>query len=133
MEGERTAAAIRSALPASFRCNSFLHSALLHSALFLVVVHDLIVGVHHVGAGAAVAARLAAAEVAAHVGAGAGLTALIGLAVQPLADGVEGLRQLLGGALDGLAVGALQGLLQLAQGGLQLALVGRGDRSLGLV
>src|SRR5699024_4019922 len=99
---------------ASFRCNSFLHSAFLHSALFIVVVYHGVVRVHHIGA------AVVSTGLAAHVGA-AGLLAI--LLVELLADGVEGLGELLGGALDGLGVVALQGLLQLAQGGLYIAAV----------
>ena len=52
--------------------------------LLVVVVHDLVVGVHHVRTGSAAALSLTAAEVgAAHVG--AGLAAL--LLVQLIADG----------------------------------------------
>ena len=85
----------------------------------LIVVNNLEIGIHYIGAG--ITALSAAANVgAAHVGA-AGLAAL--LSVQLLDDGVECLGQLLSGILDGLGISTLQSLLQLVQSGLHAGLI----------
>ena len=87
-------------------------------------LHDLVVSV------VILTALGIAALLAAHVGTGlsAALGTLgVGLLIELLADSVEVLSQLIGSGLDGGGIGALQGLLQLVDTGLDLALILGGD------
>ena len=92
--------------------------------VLVVVIHDLVVSV------VILTALGIAALLAAHVGTGlsAALGTLgVGLLIELLADSVEVLSQLIGSGLDGGGVGAIQGLLQLVDAGLDLALIPGGD------
>ena len=87
--------------------------------VLVVIIHDLVVGV------IILTVLRAAGLLAAHVGTGLGtaLSALgVGLLIELLADSVESLSQLIGSGLDGGCVGALQGLLQLVDAGLDFSL-----------